>query len=619
MSDDLFRYYESELTFIRRLAGEFATAHPQAAARLKLEPTRSADPHVERLIESFALLAGRVRKKLDDEFPELTDAVLSVVYPHALAPVPSVATVQFEVQASHVKPQGVTVPAGAPLHSARVGEQYCKYRTAYPVTLWPVEVAAAELRPPPFPTGLRSPAGAVAAVRLQVRSTVPDLPLGAVGFDTLRFHLLGDPSVTGPLYDLLFHHAREVAVVDPERPKEAVYLPAADVFRPVGFDPDQGLLPYPEHVFPGYRLLTEFFAYPAKFLYLDVGGWAEVRRRLAPPDQPGRLKRAEVVAFLDRSHPRVEELLDAGTFRLGCTPLVNLFAVDAEPIRLTHTRTEYPVVPVLGQDAGHEVYAVEAVVAVGADGRTREYQPFYQYRHGGPKADAPAFWYASRRPGLAADDRGTDLHLHLVDAAFRPAEASDEAVVPRVLCTNRDLPGRLPRVGEFVRFDPGFAAAGLTVRCVRNPTAALRPAAPHGRYWHLISHLNLNHLSLADDGLDALRGLLRLYDLTDPAADPRAAALARAAIDGLVGITSRRAVAWLGGGEADGLVRGVEVELTLDEEKYATGGLLFAAVLERFFALAVSVNSFSRLAVRYRQRDGVYKRWPPRAGDKPLV
>jgi len=613
MTDDLLPYYESELVFIRKLAQEFAAAHPQAAARLKLEPTRAADPHVERLIEAFALLSGRVRRKLDDEFPELTDAILSVVYPHALAPVPSLATAQFEVMPSHVKPGGVTIPAGAPLHTGRVDGQYCKYRTCYPVTVWPVTVAEAVLHPPPFPAGLNPPARAVAALRLRLQATA-DPPLSALGFDTLRFHLLGDAGFTARLYELLFHHALEVAFVDPERPKGAVTFAASEVLRPVGFDADQGLLPYPPTVFPGYRLLTEYFAYPAKFLYVDVGRWNEVRARLTPG------KQIDVIVFLDRTNPRVEQLMEPAAFRLGCTPAVNLFELHAEPISLTHTKTEYKIVPVLAQDGGHEVFQVTGVTATPPRGPAREYQPFYQSRHG-DRPDAPAFWYASRRPSLSAGDKGTDVYLHLVDTAFRPAEATDEVVVVKALCTNRDLPSRLPRTRDRVRMEPGFAGAGLSVQCVRNPTASLRPGTAKGRYWHLVSHLNLNHLPLASDGgLDAIKGLLRLYDLNDSAADPGSAAAARGAIDGILAIAHRRAVSWLDGDDAAGLIRGIEVELTLDEDKYATtSGLLFAAVLERFFALAVSLNSFSRLTVTYNKDAEPSYRGPPRAGDRTLL
>src|SRR5581483_1656921 len=304
---------------------------------------------------------------------------------------------------------------------------------------------------------------------------------------------------------------------------------------------------------------------------------------------------------------------DPGMFRLGCSPVVNLFEWTAEPIPLTHTRPEYKIVPEVGHPGGYEVYEVTGVTAAAADGRDVEYQPFYHFRHGEDRRGRHAFWYATRRPGLLPDDRGTDVFLHLVDTGFDPAAATGETLVVRTLCTNRDLPTRLPRIGEEVRFHLGFAAPGVRARSVRNPTGSLRPASPRGRYWHLVSHLNLNHLSLTGDeaGTDALKGLLRLYDLTDPTADPGPAALARQAIDGILRVSNRRTTAWIGEGELAGFARGLEVLLELDEEKFVgASGVLFATVLERFFGLYASVNSFAQLVARYRQRDGILKRWP---------
>jgi type VI secretion system protein ImpG len=615
MSESLYPYYEAELHFIRKLAQEFARKYPAAAARLMLETDRSADPHVERLIEAFALLAGRVRLKIHDEFPELTDAVLSVVYPHALAPVPSLTTVRFEVDPARATPEGVKIPAGSPLHTARVGDLYCRYRTCYPLTLWPVKVAEARLHPPPFPAGFNPPLRATAALRLRLQVT-GELTFDKLNIDRLRFHLFGDNTLTSPLYDLIFNHALEVTFAAPDRPRAAVTLPAGEALCPVGFDPDDGLLPYPPNVFPGYRLLTEYFAYPPKFLYVDVAGWDRVRAALGPARQ------LDLVVFLNRSHPRLEQLLEPDMFRTGCTPAANLFEWTAEPIPLTHTRPEYRVTPEVSHPLGYEVYAITSVTAAGPEGRDREYRPFYHFQHGADRASARAFWYATRRPSLQADDHGTDVYLSLVDTAFDPAAATGETIVVRTLCTNRDLPTRLPRVGEEVRFETAFAAPGTRVRCVRNPTGPLRPATPRGRYWHLISHLNLNHLSLTDDqaGTDALKGLLRLYDLTDPQADPQAAALARQSIDGIARVAGRRTTGWVGPGELGGFARGLEVALELDETKYVgASGFLFAAVLERFFGLYASVNSFTQLVARFKQHDGELKRWPPRAGDRPIA
>lgn len=616
MSEELYPYYQAELYFIRKLAQEFARKYPAAAARLQLETDRSADPHVERLIEAFALLAGRVRHKIHDEFPELTDAVLSVVYPHSLAPVPSLATVRFETDPHRpTPPEGVALAAGSRLNTDRVGDLACQYRTCYPVTLWPVSLASAKLHPPPFPPGLNPPLRAVAALRLRLQVT-GEVTHDRMRFPALRFHLAGDSSLTAPLYDLLHNHAIEVAFSSPEKPKAVVTLPAAEAIKPVGFEPGEAVLPYPDNVFPGYRLLTEYFAYPEKFLYADIAGWDAVRAAFGP------VKQAEVVIFFDRGHPRLEQLLDANMLRLGCTPAINLFELTAEPIPLTHTRPEYRLVPEVGHPTGYEVYAVREVTGASSSGGDVAYQPFYHFRHGGTRGDRHAFWYATRRPGLAQDDRGSDVFLHLVDSGFDPASAVGETLVVRTLCTNRDLPTRLPRVGEEVRFHLGFAAPGVRARSVRNPTGSLRPVSPRGRYWHLISHLNLNHLSLTGDesGTEALKAMLRLYDLNDPAAEPRAAALAREAIEGVLRVSSRRTTAWVGADELGGFARGLEVMLELDEEKFTgASAVLYASVLERFFALYASVNSFTQLVARFRQRDGVLKRWPPRAGDKPLA
>ena len=119
---------------------------------------RINDPHVERLVESFALLSGRIHHKLDDEFPELTDAILGVLYPHFLAPIPSMGVIQFDLDAERTQmPDGFTIPRQSRLKTKPVGDVSCRYRTGYPVTLWPVKVAEARYALPPFPAGFRPP------------------------------------------------------------------------------------------------------------------------------------------------------------------------------------------------------------------------------------------------------------------------------------------------------------------------------------------------------------------------------------------------------------------------------------------------------------------------------
>jgi type VI secretion system protein ImpG len=423
MSDALFPYYEGELLFIREMAKEFARQYPAAASRLLLEQGRSVDPHVERLIESFALLTGRVRAKLDDEFPELTDALLNVLYPHYLTPIPSLAVVQFDLDLVRSKPpDGYAIPKGSNLQTQPVGDVRCRYRTCYPTTLWPVTLKEAKLQPPPWPQGTAAPARALAALRLRFEAP-PEMPFGKQSLQRLRLYLHGDGALISTLYELIFNHTLQVAYRFPDvKNAPPVVLDPPQCIFPVGFEANEGILAYPPQAFLGYRLLTEYFAFPNKFLFVDLGGWDRLRAA-------GAGKQVEVVLFLNRTLNRLEQLLDASMFRLGCTPVVNLFEHTGEPIPLTQLKYEYKIVPDVAQPTGFEVDSIETVTGASPAG-DRAYQPFYSFRHGGDRTNRQAFWYMTRQEAVREGDRGTDVYLNLVDLAFKPAQPADSVLDP---------------------------------------------------------------------------------------------------------------------------------------------------------------------------------------------
>jgi type VI secretion system protein ImpG len=623
MSDTLYRYYERELIFIRQLAQEFARQYPAAANRLRLEPNRSLDPHVERLIEAFALLAGRIHHKIDDEFPELTDALLGVLYPHYLAPVPSMAIAQFELDTGRAQPlEGFTIERHSKLHTNPLEYQPgkripCQFRTGYPVTLWPVAVTAATLQPPPFPAALNPPAGTKAALRLQI-DCQGEARFAALSLDRLRFFLAGEDQVIADLYEVLFNHTIQVLFrpLDADSTATPVVLSPGECLHPVGFEADDGLLPYPARSFVGYRLLTEFFTFRHKFLFVDLGGWPRVRRA-------GFGRKAEVVLFLNRTQANLAQGIDRNTFRLGCTPIVNLFEQTAEPIPLTQARSEYHVVPDVAHPRGLEVYAVDEVVSPDpAAGTTKEYHPFYSFRHSANGEEKRAFWYASRSPSLQEGDRGTEVYLNLVDLDFDPHVPPDAVLVVRTTCLNRDLPRLLQQAGEELALELEQVAPLAGLRCLRAPTSTLRPPVRRGAHWRLLSHLNLNHLSVCDpeEGRAALQEILRLYDFSDPEAGQQLAAVTRKVIEGIESVSSRPVVGRTGGPTSSGFARGMEVTVSFDAENYVgTGMFLFACVVERFLGLYVSINSFSQLVGKSKQGEGYFKKWPPRAGNQPLL
>jgi len=615
MSDALYEQYERELFFIREASQDFARKYPATAGRLLLEQHGSADPHVERLIEAFSFLAARVQQKLNDEFPELTDAVLNVLYPHYLAPFPSMATVEFEPDAANTQPEGLVIPSGTRLHSQEIVDTRCRFRTCYPVTLWPLEVASARLQPTPFGEAFRAPPDCAAALILRFRGMAGTPIAQLQTLDRLRLHLASSPETVGPLYELIFNDALRVDFWSDKRLLAS--LSPEESLRQAGFERDEGLLPYRPQSFLGYRLLSEFFTFPEKFHYVDLAGWDRVVAA-----SPG--SEVECVIFLDRSVLELEREVDNRVFRLGGTPAVNLFEKVAEPIPVTQTKAEYRVIADVHRQRETEVYSIDRVVGTAGPKQTT-YHPFYAFRHESPwtaDRDERAYWYSVRRPSLAADDPGTEVFLRLVDLDFDPLREADTVLTVRTTCTNRDLPVRLHRAGGSLELKPEIAVPVRAVRCLTPPTPTRRPALGNRAYWRLISHLTLNHLSLVDprEGRASLQEMLRLYSHFGAGGDPVQAARNRQLIDGITSISGRRVVRRIGGPVSGGVCRGMEVALELDgQQTSGSGGFLFASVLERFFALYASVNSFTQLRVSTAGEGGFVRHWPPRAGEERLL
>jgi type VI secretion system protein ImpG len=612
MRDELLLYYERELTYLRQLAMQFSEKYPKVASRLVLEPTKCEDPHVERLLEAFAFLAARVHLKLDDEFPEVTEALLSVAYPHLIRPVPSMSIVQFELDPEQGKlSTGLPIGRDAVLYSRPVGGVPCIFRTCYDVVLWPVSIAAAEWRTPDRLQPAIKAADSAAALRLELNSS-PDVKLPQLGIDRLRFHLSGESSLVHTLYEALGANLTRIVVRDPTNTRlKPVTLPAS-CLRPVGFAENEGVLPYARRSFLGYRLLEEYFAFPEKFFFFDLTGLAEVW-------PAGFKERAELIFLIsdvegEERRQRLELGVSAGTFRLATTPVINLFPQTAEPILLTQQKYEYPVVPDVRRPNSTEIYSIDEVASIDAQTQQKiTYEPFYSFRHGGQRDKQKCFWLATRRASNRVDDEATDMFLSLVDLSTRPTRPDADTLTVRTTCTNRDLPSRLPFGSAEGDFEMEGMSAIKRISALKKPTPTLRPPAGKGALWRLISHLSLNYLSLVEDGKDSLQQILKLYEFTNTA-------FSQKVIEGIVGVKSHPHFARVISEHGITFARGTRVELELDENQFVGGGVyLFASVLEHFLAQYASLNSFSQLVATTRQRKEALREWPPRAGRKILM
>ncbi len=601
MEDNFLTYYERELTFIREMGAEFAKKYPKIAGRLQLEPEKCDDPHTERLIEAFAFISGRIHKKIDDDFPEITESLLSIIYPHYIRPIPSMSVVRFEPIKPTIQSSGYKIEKNTSLYSKSAAGTSCRFTTSYPVAMWPVDVVSAGLHDP-----IKQIRGAQQVLSIQLKAFAGQSVSG-IDWKKLRFFLNGPHQHVFHLYELLFNHVchLECEAVDSQGKKQIIAMPI-DSIVPVGFGPDEGVLPYSKRSFPGYILLFEYFCFPEKFLFFDFCGLDRLRGK-------GFTDILDIRIFLDKP-AKSNLVINKNTFCTNATPAVNLFSRIAEPIRIEQRKTEYRVVPDVRRQASTEIYSIDKVTSssLSSPGEEVEFKPFYSVRHHLDEDDSHGsrvFWHMERRASGKKGDNGTEVFLSFADLDFNAADPGEEALTIHVTCTNRDFPARLSFGDPAGDFSMETAAPVSRINSLIKPLQTRRPSLEGALQWRLVSHLSLNYMSIVQGGEEALREILSLYDFDNSPAT-------RQQINGIVSIDSKHVTKRMG----KGFCRGIEVSLELDEDKFVGAGFyLFACILERFLAQYVSVNSFSQLVLKTVQKEEAIKKWPPRNGNRVLL
>jgi len=607
----LLPYYERELVYLNTVGRELARQYPKLAAELGLGPEGSEDPHIRRLIQACALLNARTAKKLDDDYPEFTEALLGSLYPHFLHGIPSCSIVRVDDsdrQASSATLGHVhVVPRGTEMTSLVAGGAPCRFRTTADLALAPVTVTRAWFSPvAQMPPPLRLPARASARISISIDSAIPCRLLSGLGLARLRLHVDGDALLTAALIDSLCLHTLETWVETEGQDRwRRLDRPALSLG---GLEPDEALVPEPAHAHPAYRLLTEYFAFPDKFHFLDVDLAA-----LAPMF-PAGARRFTLHVLLTGLHAdagpaRVLRALSHQHLLAGCAPVVNLFRQAAAPVRITHRSALYDVVPGRHEE-DVEVYSIDAVqVLTTRGGKTTgvTYRPCYGLRHG-EGGEGQRYWYDRRIDG---GDRRHRMQIAFSDddmalAGPEPAIASIDLTCsngPAACAVGVGAPG-----GDLAS---ETATGGVPIRLLRKPSAPLHFGNRDGTGWRLVAQLALNHRSLAQ--LDTFRDTLALYDLARSGSSQRQ-------IAGLTALAALPATAWLRNRHGAALVHGTEVRLTLDEEAFAGSSVfVFAQVVSRFLGLYVHLNSFTRLVLISGQSGKELLRCEPRSGSLTLV
>lgn len=611
--EELLPYYERELGFLRRYAREFSERFPKVAGRLLIGGEVCEDPHIERMIQSFALLNSRISKRLDDDYPEFTEALFDVLYPHYLRPFPSCSIAHLDVAAGQLTNASV-IARGTELKSRPVNGVACTFRTAYPVIVAPLVLSHAAFSAIiSVPDGLELPPRASSSLSLTLKTSSEQISLAQLKLSTLRVFIDGEPSFSAALRDAIFMRIVRT-YVEADAGGRWIAL-AANPISGAGFDEEDSLIDFSAQSHPAYRLLTEYFCFPEKFNFFDID-IAAICAILPSGCQQITLHLALSGLRSDSNTARMLGTLSTRNMLLGCTPVVNLFKQHGEPIRLTHTAASYPVLADARRPFAFEVQSINSVKMVRQTPQGEsvvEFRPFYSLRHGETVEKSGHYWVMRRDEIMAKKSPGFETEISIVDIDFDPAAIETDTLSLELTCTNRDLPTLLT---YGIRGGDLFFEGGSSVRSIgflRKPSASHRFERGRGAHWRLISHLSLNHLSLAGGGLAAFQEMLTLYDL------PRSP-ISQRQISGISAIGHKAANAWLPGNPFACLVRGIEVCLTIDEEAFVGSGIhAFSHLIERFLGLYVHANSFTQLVVVSNKSGEELLRCTPRSGDLNLV
>lgn len=572
------RYYQDQLNSLRELATEFAEAHPALAPRLS---GPSPDPDVERILEGVAFLTGNIRKKLDDEFPELVQSLLQLTYPHYLRPVPSATLIGFKPR--EILNRNLNVPAGIYIDSREINGVRCRFRTCYPLRVSPLTITHAATED--------LPGGRLALV---LNFELQGMRLSDWQVDKLPLHIAGDYATASDIFYLLLQQTRRVVVqAEGGTPHEL----SAGAIRSMGLETGEAMLPYPSHAFPAYRVIQEYFLLKEKFLFVEIGDLASWQVR----GTGSRFSLRFEFGDLSMRPPRISR----ENFQLHVTPAINLFEHDADPILYDQKRTEMQIRPARSRENDYQVYEVRSVIGhQRGEAVKQDYQPLGVFD---PTLTGKPVYHVSFRHA----DEGVLPDVYLGISYPPGAEAPGrQTLIVELTCSNGNLPAGL-RPGDICMATSNTSEL-VEFSNLLPPTEAQQPPAGEAMLWRLLSHLALNYLSLADT--DNLRALLELYLFVSGRRQEEAANRKR--IEGITQVQLHKMDRIMDGA----VLRGQQIVIGLNKEKFASLGdlYLFGSILDRLLASFAALNSFTQLVVEETQSGETIK-WPARLGTRTLI
>ncbi|WP_345980441.1 type VI secretion system baseplate subunit TssF [Sulfurimonas sp. HSL3-2] len=585
-------YYRQELSALRVEGAEFSKKNPGLSTFLSKE---GQDPDVERLLEGFAFLTGRLKQQIHRELPEVSHTLVQLLWPNYVRPIPSYTIVQYEPLRD--ENETVVVKKNSKILSKSVADGVqCRFKTSYDTEVMALDIDKINY----FVHGEKS------SIELDLKMTSSG-SLDDLNLKKLRFFLGGSKFIAKDMYMLLmrFLESIELEIIGSDEEDVKKITLDANSVKAVGFHMNEKLASYPLNIFDGYVLLQEYFCYPDKFLFVDLFNL----EKIATIDKEF-LKKARTFSIQFHFSKRLEsnELPTKESFNLFCTPAINLFETEAVPIRKNAMQDEYLVVPADISKEHSEVYSIENVRGwIQSKNRYDDYQLFESFEHNDNAQ------YYSTRVKLSIDGERTNTYLRFASngGAEENIENSNSTVSVHIICTNKNTPNEALLLGDVNLPDPLSSTEKLKFKNITIPTSSYPPPIDGDFLWKIISNMSLNYLSL--DNIQALRKIIESYDFIG-ANDIKRREKTSVMLQGLKSI-KYRTIEMIDQGLP---IRGIEALLLLDPTKFECLGdaFIFCSILNEFLALYGNINSFHQLTVDMLDED-IFT-WQPKMGTKAL-
>lgn len=581
MIDDLLPYYEKQLQEFGQQSRAFAQKYPKIAQRLSLNQEQIDDPHIERLIQAFSLVAARIDKKLNDSYDVFTRALFEVMFPQYLRPFPACTVVSFEDQHKLKQLTEVhVIPAKTALKSRSIKGVQCEFNTTQAVRLLPITLTNLNFTTAPS-VHLQLKQNATLSFKFAVYGdaqtwiTQEHLPIYLDAISHFPLQVLDSLFKTDTAFSLKIGQQR---------------IEIANPFSVMGFAESESLLPVDQHTHHAYRLLMEYFCFPEKFNYLNLN-LAALKPHLKQHNE-FELQLHFKLNLNDQAVVRNYSELDVANFKLFTSPAVNLFEKQAEPQKINHQQLEYPLMTDAHHPEFYQVYSILGMHMIRE--KTNQEQtytpvlPFFAMSH--YQQDQNQFFYALSPKQLKSDL--IEMGYSIISKSLEPYATKSDFISTKLLCSNRNLPHEaLGQTNNILNLNESNLARRALL--LKRPTLPQYFQQNQKEQWRIISHLSLNTLALMKgDTVAHLKELLSLYNLPNSKEN-------HLLIDAIKQVEFFLVHKLVDSKPFPMFVRGVKAKLSIDSSVFRGHSLyLFSQLLSHIFNLKVQINSFVDVVVQ---------------------